>query len=109
MGLASGSTLGAYEIVSAIGAGGMGEVYRARDTGLKRDVAIKVLPEAFAQDAARLVRFQREAELLATLNHPNVAAVYGLEEAAGTRAIVLELVEGATLAERIAHGALPCD
>jgi serine/threonine protein kinase len=80
----------------------MGEVYRARDTHLKRDVAIKVLPQAFAQDLDRLARFQREAELLATLNHPNIAAVYGLEKANGLTGIVLELVEGDTLAEKIA-------
>ena len=101
MALSAGSRLGSYEIVSAIGAGGMGEVYRARDTRLKREVAIKVLPEAFARDPDRLARFQREAELLATLNHPNIAAVYGLEQDNGTSAIVLELVEGETLAERI--------
>jgi eukaryotic-like serine/threonine-protein kinase len=99
--LASGVRLGAYEIVDALGAGGMGEVYRARDTRLKREVAIKVLPEAVAQDADRLARFRREAELLAGLNHPNIAAVYGLEESGGITAIVLELVEGETLEQRI--------
>jgi serine/threonine protein kinase len=98
-----GSRRGPYEIVSALGAGGMGEVYRARDTLLKREVAIKVLPEAFSQDPDRLARFQREAELLATLNHPNIAAIYGLEDGA----LVLELVEGPTLADRIAGGPLP--
>jgi serine/threonine protein kinase len=82
----------------------MGEVYRARDTNLKREVAIKVLPEGFSQDPDRLARFQREAELLATLNHPNIAAVYGLEKADGVTAIVLELVEGETLDEKIRHG-----
>jgi eukaryotic-like serine/threonine-protein kinase len=92
-------------VLAAIGAGGMGEVYRARDSRLKRDVAIKVLPELFAQDPERLARFQREAELLAALNHPNIAAIYGLED----RALVLELVEGPTLADRIAGGALPLD
>ena len=102
MSRADGTRLGPYEIVRAIGAGGMGEVYRARDTQLKRDVALKVLPEAFAQDPDRLARFQREAEVLATLNHPNIAAVYGLEKAEGITAIVLELVEGETLAENIA-------
>jgi eukaryotic-like serine/threonine-protein kinase len=102
--LQPGSRLGHYDIVSALGAGGMGEVYRARDTQLKRDVAIKVLPEPFAQDADRLARFQREAELLATLNHPNVAAVYGLEKSGGVTGIVLELVEGETLADVIARG-----
>jgi serine/threonine protein kinase len=93
----AGTRLGPYEIQSAIGAGGMGEVYRARDTRLKRDVAVKVLPEAFSRDPDRLARFRREAELLATLNHPNIAAVYGLEDAAGLTALVLELVEGPTL------------
>jgi serine/threonine-protein kinase len=101
MPLSAGTRLGAYEIVGAIGAGGMGEVYRARDTQLKREVAIKVLPEAFSQDPDRLARFQREAELLATLNHPNIAAVYGLEKSEGVTAIVMELVDGETLAERI--------
>ena len=104
MPLQSGVRLGAYEIMSGLGAGGMGEVYRARDTNLKREVAIKVLPEGFSQDPDRLARFQREAELLATLNHPNIAAVYGLEKSGGVVAIVLELVEGQTLAERIDKG-----
>src|SRR5207247_2002460 len=89
--------------------GGMGEVYRARDTRLKREVAIKVLPAGVAHDAERLARFQREAELLATLNHPNIAAVYGLEEAVDMTAIVLELVEGDTLADRIARGPMALD
>ena len=102
MSLASGTKLGPYEILAPLGAGGMGEVYRARDTRLKREVAIKVLPDGFSQDPDRLARFQREAELLATLNHPNIAAVYGLEKAEGLTAIVLELVEGETLAKRIA-------
>ncbi len=105
MSLAPGVRLGPYEVVSAIGAGGMGEVYRARDTRLKRDVAIKILPDAFANDADRLARFQREAEVLATLNHPNIAQIYGLEN----RALVMELVEGATLADRIARGSIPID
>src|SRR5499425_1077329 len=96
-----GTRLGSYEILSAIGAGGMGEVYRARDSKLKRDVAIKVLPEAFARDPERLARFEREAEVLATLNHPNIAAVYGFEESSEGNGIVLELVEGPTLADRI--------
>src|SRR6202049_2699226 len=87
----------------------MGEVYQARDTRLKRDVALKVLPDTFAQNADRLTRFQREAELLATLNHPNIAAIYGLEESNGVRALVLELVEGPTLADRIAKGPIPLD
>ncbi len=99
--LSAGTRLGPYEILGPLGAGGMGEVYRARDTNLKREVALKVLPETFAQDPDRLARFQREAELLATLNHPNIAAVYGLEKADGVTAIVLELVEGETLEERL--------
>ena len=85
----------------------MGEVYRARDTKLDRDVALKVLPEAFTQDPDRLARFEREAKVLASLNHPNIAAIYGLEEADGIRALVLELVEGPTLADRIAKGRAP--
>jgi serine/threonine-protein kinase len=109
MTLASGTRLGSYEIRGSLGAGGMGEVYRASDTKLKREVAIKVLPEAFARDEARMKRFEREAQVLASLNHPNVAAIYGLEEADGIRALVLELVEGPTLAERIAPGPLPLD
>jgi serine/threonine protein kinase/Tol biopolymer transport system component len=92
-----GARLGAYEILSALGAGGMGEVYRARDTRLKRDVALKILPEVFASDAERLARFQREAEVLASLNHPNIAGIHGLEDAGGIKALVLELVEGETL------------
>src|SRR6185503_3654782 len=113
MPLTSGARLGAYEIVSLLGSGGMGEVYRARDTRLKREVAIKVLPDAFASDVDRLARFQREAELLATLNHPNIGAVYGFEQAdpssgsGQASAIVLELVEGETLAERIQRGPIP--
>jgi serine/threonine-protein kinase len=102
--IAPGFRLGAYEIISALGAGGMGEVYRARDTRLKRDVALKVLPEEFSKDPDRLARFQREAELLASLNHPNIAAVYGLETSGDLTAIVLELVEGDTLADVIARG-----
>jgi serine/threonine protein kinase len=87
----------------------MGEVYRAVDTQLKRDVAVKVLPLSFAEDADRLARFQREAEVLASLNHPNIAQVYGLENSAGTSALILELVEGPTLAERIEQGPIPPD
>ena len=109
MPLSAGTRLGPYQIVSALGAGGMGEVYQAKDTRLKRDVALKVLPDTFAQDAGRLARFQREAELLATLNHPNIAGIYGLEESNGVRALVLELVEGPTLADRIAKGPIPLD
>src|ERR1700680_2665397 len=107
--MTAGTKIGAYEILAPIGAGGMGEVYQARDTRLKRDVALKVLPDTFAQNADRLTRFQREAELLATLNHPNIAAIYGLEESNGVRALVLELVEGPTLADRIAKGPIPLD
>jgi len=106
MALVAGSRLGAYEIISQLGSGGMGDVYRARDTRLKREVAIKVLPDGFSQDPERLARFQREAEVLATLNHSNIAAVYGLEKDGGTTGIVLELVEGETLAEIIARGPL---
>jgi serine/threonine-protein kinase len=102
-----GTCLAAYEIVSALGAGGMGEVYRARDTKLGRDVAIKILPEAVAQDAERLARFEREAQLLAALNHPHIGAIYGLEESQGIRFLVLELVDGETLARRIARGPIP--
>jgi serine/threonine-protein kinase len=107
--LAAGSRLGAYEVVSLLGEGGMGQVYRAKDTRLKRDVALKILPDAFASDPDRVARFQREAELLATLNHANIAAIYGLEQADGMRALVLELVEGPTLADRIAQGPIPID
>src|SRR5256712_8555052 len=99
--LNSGAKLGTYEITAAIGAGGMGEVYQARDTKLGRDVAIKVLPEAFAHDPERLARFQREAKMLASLNHPNIAAIYGLEEDAGRNYLVMELVPGETLAQRV--------
>ncbi len=93
-----GRTLSHYRILEKIGAGGMGEVYRAHDESLDRDVALKVLPEAFAQDASRLARFKREAHLLASLNHPHIAAIYGLEEEDGRHCLVLELVEGETLA-----------
>ena len=93
MPLSDGTRLGSYEMIAPIGKGGMGEVYRARDTKLKRDVALKVLPDPFAGDADRMARFQREAEVLASLNHPNTAAIYGIEE----RAIVMELVEGETV------------
>ena len=102
-----GTTLGHYEILSALGKGGMSEVYRATDTKLKREVAIKVLPETLASDSERLARFQREAEVLASLNHPNIAAIYGLEDAGTTKALVMELVEGPTLADRIAQGPIP--
>jgi Tol biopolymer transport system component len=109
MALAAGTRFGSYEIVGAIGAGGMGEVYRARDTKLGRDVALKVLPESFANDPDRLARFEREARTLAALNHPNIATIHGLEEAQGIRALVMELVEGSTLSDRIAHGPIPVD
>src|SRR5215212_10001196 len=105
----SGSRLGSYELLSPLGRGGMGEVYRARDLKLGREVAIKVLPEAFAADSDRLARFAREAQLLASLNHPNIAAVHGLEDSDRGKALVLELVPGETLAERIARGRIPLD
>src|SRR5262245_63914127 len=114
--LGPGARLGPYEIVAAIGAGGMGEVYRARDTRLGREVAIKVLPDSFADDPDRLASFEREAQLLASLNHPNIATIHGLQEAGAgggaggaMRALVMELVEGPTLAERIAEGPIPVD
>src|SRR5688572_20587623 len=107
MPLAAGARLGPYEIVAPIGAGGMGEVYRATDTNLARHVAIKVLPDAVASDAERLARLSREAKTLATLNHPNIAAIYGLERSGGTTALVMELVEGPTLGDRIAQGPIP--
>src|SRR5215510_11394849 len=109
MPLSAGSRLGPYEIQAAIGAGGMGEVYRATDTNLGRQVAIKVLPDAFAQDPERLARFEREAKTLASLSHPNIAGIYGLERSAGTYALVMELVEGADLSQRIARGPIPID
>jgi serine/threonine protein kinase len=109
MSLQIGQTLGSYEITSLLGKGGMGEVYRARDSRLRRDVAIKVLPDLFANDAERLARFQREAQVLASLNHPNIAHIYGLEDSNGIRAIVMELVEGPTLADRIARGPIPIE
>ncbi len=107
MALSAGTRLGVYEVSSKIGEGGMGEVYQARDTKLGRDVALKVLPEAFTSDPDRLARFEREAKVLASLNHPNIGSIYGLEEAEGVKALVLELVEGPTLAERIAQGPIP--
>ena len=109
MTLQLGTRLGPYEIQSAIGAGGMGEVYRARDTKLQRDVAIKVLPEALARDTERLARFEREARTLASLNHPNIAQIHGFEESDGIKGLVMELVEGPTLADRIAQGPIPVD
>ena len=109
MSLERGTRLGPYEIESVLGAGGMGEVYRARDTLLKRDVAIKVLPTAFAGDPERIARFQREAEVLATLNHPNIAAIHGLQDSDGVRSLVLEFVDGPTLADRIGGRPMPLD
>src|SRR5512142_68622 len=97
MPLAPGTLLGPYEILALIGAGGMGEVYRAKDTKLDRDVAIKILPEALARDPERLARFEREAKVLASLNHPNIAQIYGIVESDSARALVMELVEGETL------------
>jgi len=107
MAFTTGTKLGLYEIVAPLGAGGMGEVYRARDSKLKREVAIKVLPDAFYGDAERVSRFQREAEVLASLNHPHIAAIYDLVEFGGSRFLVLELVEGETLAERLKRGPIP--
>jgi serine/threonine-protein kinase len=107
--LASGARLGPYEVVATIGAGGMGEVLRARDTRLGREVAIKVLPAAFALDAERVARFRREAQILASLNHPNIAVIHGLEESEGTLALVMELVDGDDLAQRLQRGAIPVD
>src|SRR3990172_1892389 len=109
MSIAAGRRIGVYEVRGLIGAGGMGEVYRAHDTRLGRDVALKVLPEAFARDAERMARFEREAKVLASLNHPNIAAIYGLEESGPIRALVMELVEGPTLAERIRGGPVAVD
>ncbi len=109
MALQPGTTLGPYTVTAKIGEGGMGEVYRARDTKLERDVALKVLPQAFTDDPDRLARFEREAKVLASLNHPNIGHIYGLEEAEGTKALVLELIDGPTLADRIKQGSIPLD
>ena len=109
MALSPGVRIGPFEVTIQLGEGGMGEVYKATDINLKRAVAIKVLPTRVADDAERLARFQREAEVLATLNHPNIAQIHGLEKSAGVTALVMELVEGPTLADRIAHGAIPLD
>jgi serine/threonine protein kinase len=109
MTLSNGTTLSHYEITSQIGKGGMGEVYQAKDQKLGRDVAIKVMPQEFTQDTDRVARFQREAKLLASLNHPNIAAIYGLEESDGTNFLVMELVEGQTLDDRISRGAIPAE
>ena len=102
-----GQTIAHYEITEKIGQGGMGEVYRATDTKLKRDVALKVLPDGFTQDPQRMARFTREAQVLASLNHPNIGTIHGLEEQDGVRALVLELIEGEDLSERIAKGPIP--
>src|SRR5438477_12585336 len=107
MPLTAGTRLGPYEVLAPLGRGGMGEVYRARDARLARDVAIKALPAEFASDPERLARFRREAQALAALNHPNIAAIYGLEEADSVPHLVLELVEGESLADRLARGPLP--
>src|SRR6266436_4873110 len=109
MSIVTGMRLGPYEIVALLGAGGMGEVYRARDTRLNRQVAIKVLPKAFASDPERLARFQREAQVLASLSHPNIGVIHGIHETLGTRFLVLELVEGETLASRLKRGPVPVD
>jgi eukaryotic-like serine/threonine-protein kinase len=117
MSLTSGARLGPYELTGSLGAGGMGEVYRARDTRLNRAVALKVLPDLFANDAERLARFEREAQVLASLNHPHIAQIYGLEEShpstgsgqGAVRALIMELVEGETLADVMSRGPVPID
>src|SRR5687768_8394071 len=109
MALAAGSRVGVYEVISRIGEGGMGQVFRARDPRLNRDVALKVLPDAFAGDPDRLARFAREAQTLASLNHSNIAHIHGLQESDGVSALVMELVEGRDLAERLARAPLPLD
>src|SRR5262245_33047244 len=109
MAITIGQQLGSYEITALLGKGGMGEVYRALDTKLKREVAIKILPDEFARDPERVSRFQREAEVLAALNHSNIASIYDLQECDGSRFLVLELVEGNTLADRLERGSIPID
>ena len=109
MGLSPGTRIGHYDVTALLGEGGMGQVWQATDTQLNRQVALKILPDAFATDPDRLARFKREARILASLNHPNIAQIHGIEEAEGTRALVLELVEGPTLADRIAKGPIPLD
>ena len=104
-----GTSISHYKVLEKIGEGGMGEVYRATDTKLNRDVALKILPEQFASDSQRMGRFQREAEVLASLDHPNIGQIYGIEEAGATKALVLQLIEGPTLAERIAQGPIPVE
>ncbi len=109
MSLSAGTRLGVFEIQSALGAGGMGEVYRAHDTRLGRDVAIKILPEVFAADAERVTRFEREAQALAAINHPHIAAIHGVEQSGPTRFLVLELVGGESLDARLKSGPLRVD
>jgi len=109
MGLSPGTRLGHYDVTALIGEGGMGQVWQATDTQLNRQVALKILPDAFAANPDRLARFQREAQVLASRNHPNIAAIYGIEQGDDTRALVLELVEGPNLADRIAKGPIPLD
>src|SRR5262249_46328376 len=109
MSITPGAHIGPYEVTGSLGQGGMGVVFRARDSRLQRDVALKVLPDHFAKDPDRLGRFQREAQILASLNHPNIAQIYGLEQASGSDCIVMELVEGQTLAERMKQGPIPID
>src|SRR5688572_28595445 len=109
MAVSSGTRLGPYEVLSALGAGGMGRVYRARDTKLNRDVALKTLPDVFTDDPTRLALFTREAHMLASLNHPGIAAIYGLEDTGDVHALVLELVDGPTLADRLQRGPIPFD
>jgi serine/threonine protein kinase len=109
MALTPGTKLGFYEIRSPLGAGGMGEVYRATDSKLGRDVALKVILQEFLQDTQLMARFQREAQVLASLNHTNIASIYGLEDSGGVRALVMELVEGPTLSDRIRQGAIPLE
>jgi serine/threonine protein kinase len=107
--LNAGARLGGYEVIGALGAGGMGEVYRARDTKLGREVALKILPAGFASDPDRIARFHREAHVLASLNHPHIAAIHGLEQQDGVQLLVLELVDGETLSQRLKRGVLPLD
>src|SRR3974390_1324556 len=107
MSISIGTQLGSHEVIALLGKGGMGEGYRARDLKLKREVAIKILPEEFSRDAARVSRFQREAEVLASLNHPNIAGIYDIQQFGDARFLVLELVDGETLADRIARGPIP--
>jgi serine/threonine protein kinase len=109
MSFSVGTRLGAYEIVAALGAGGMGEVYRAKDSKLGRDVALKILPASFTNDPERIARFRREAQVLASLNHPHIAQIHGLEEVDGAQFLVLELVDGESLDKRVARGPIPVE